>query len=63
MGEDPDSRVLHILEPVQDFGREPGQDSIRVVQTGGDEGMDEDLRGRFREGGPESGDIFEMIKS
>ena len=23
-GEDPGSRVLHILEPVQGFGREPG---------------------------------------
>ena len=27
-GEDPGSRVLHILEPVQGFGREPRQDSI-----------------------------------
>ena len=36
--EHPGSRVPHILEPVQGFGREPGQDSITVVQAGGDEG-------------------------
>ena len=47
--EDPGSRVLHILEPVQSFGREPGQDFITVVQAGGDEGMDEGLSHRFRE--------------
>ena len=46
-GEDPGSRVLHILEPVQCFGREPGQDSVTVVQAGGDEGMDEGLGHRF----------------
>ena len=57
-GEDPGSRVLHILEPVQGFGREPGQDSITVVQVGGDEGVDEGLSHRFREGGLESGDVF-----
>ena len=62
-GEDPSSRVLHILEPIQGFGREPGQDSIAVVQAGGDEGMDEGLSHRFRERGPESGDVFEMVKS
>ena len=62
-GEDPGSRVLHILEPVQGFGRELGKDSITVIQAGGDEGMDEGLSDRFREGGPESGDIFEMIES
>ena len=28
-GEDPGSRVLHILEPIQGFGREPGQDSMQ----------------------------------
>ena len=50
-GEDPGSRVLHILEPVQGFGREPGQDSITVVQVGGDEGIDEGLSHRFGEGG------------
>ena len=61
--EDPGSRVLHILEPVQGFGREPRQDSIIVVQVGGDEGMDEGLCHRFGEGGPESGDVFEMVKS
>ena len=33
-GEDPGSRVLHILEPVQAFGRETGQDSITVIQVG-----------------------------
>ena len=31
-GEDPGSRVLQILEPVQGFGRQPGQDSITVVK-------------------------------
>ena len=61
--EDPGSRVLHKLEPVQGFGREPGQDSITVVQVEGDEGMDEGLSHRFGEGGPESGDVFKMIKS
>ena len=30
-GEDPGSRVVLVLEPVQGFGREPGQDSISVV--------------------------------
>ena len=59
----PGSRVLHILEPVQGFGGEPGQDSITVVQAGGEEGMDEGLSHRFGEGGPESGNVFKMIKS
>ena len=53
--------VLH--NPGACFGREPRQDSITVIQEGGDEGMDEGLSHRFREGGPEPGDIFEMIKS
>ena len=35
-GEDPGSRVLHILEPVQGFGREPRQGSITVIQVGGE---------------------------
>ena len=61
-GGDPGSRVLHILEPIQGFGREPRQDSITVVQAGGDESMDEGLSYRFRVGGPESGDVFEMVK-
>ena len=38
-GEDSGSRILHILEAVQGFGREPGQDSIVVFQAGGDEGI------------------------
>ena len=46
--------VLHILEPVQDFGREPGQDSITVVQAWGDEGIYEGLSQMFGEGGPKS---------
>ena len=54
--EDPGSRVLHILEPVQGFGKEPRQESITVVQARGDEGMDEGLG--FGEGGLESGDVF-----
>ena len=48
-GEDLGSRVLHKLEPVQDFGRESRQDSITVVQERGDEGMDEGLSHRFGE--------------
>ena len=56
---DPGSRVLYILG----FGREPGQDSITVVQAGGDEGMDEGLSHRFGEGGLESGDVFKIAKS
>ena len=62
-GEDPGSRVLHILEPVQGSGREPRQDSMTVVQAGDDEGMDEGLSHWFGEGGPESGDVFEMVQS
>ena len=41
VGEDPGSIFLHILEPVQGFGTEPGQDSITIGQVGGDEGMSE----------------------
>ena len=52
-----------ILEPVQGFGRELRQDSITVFQAGGEQGMDEGLCRKFGEGGPESGDVFEMIKS
>ena len=48
VGEDPCSRGLHILEPFQGFGKEPRQDSIAVIQAGGDEGMDEGLSYRFR---------------
>ena len=62
-GEDPGSRVLHILEPVQGFGREPGQDSITVVQVGGDEGMDKGLSHQLGKGGSESGDVFQMTNS
>ena len=32
--EDPGSRVLHILEPVQGFGKEPRQAWMRVSATG-----------------------------
>ena len=63
VGEDPGSRALHILEPIQGFGRETGQDSIAVVQAGGDEGMDEGLSHRFREGGPESGEVTDGVES
>ena len=56
VGEYPGSRVLHILEPAKDFGREPRQDSIIVVHAGGDEGMDEGLSHR-------SEDVFQVIKS
>ena len=49
--ENPGSRLLHILEPVQGFGREPRQYSITVVQAGGDEDMDEGLSHRFGERG------------
>ena len=62
-GKNPDSRIQHILEPVQGFGREPRQDSIIEVQTGVDEGMDEGLCHRFGEREMESGDVFEMVKS
>ena len=50
-GEDPGSRVLHILEPVQGFGRELGQYSIAVVQAGGDKAwMRVSATGSEREG-------------
>ena len=35
--------LLHTLEPVQGFAGNPGQDSVAVIQTKGDEGMDEGL--------------------
>ena len=38
-GEEPGCRVLDILEPVQGFAGDPEQNSIAVVQTRGDEGM------------------------
>ena len=50
VGEDPGSRVLHILHTA-------------VVQAGGDEGMDEGLSHRFREGGPESGEVTDGVES
>ena len=54
---------LKKVSPLSQLFRCAGQNSITVVQVGGDEGMDEGLSHRFREGGPESGDVFEMIKS
>ena len=33
VGENPGSRVLYILEPVQGFAGNPEQDSITVVQA------------------------------
>ena len=36
VSEHPGSRVLHILEPVQGFTGSPEQDSVAVVQPGGD---------------------------
>ncbi len=38
--ENPGSRVLDILEPVQGFAGNPKQDPIAVVEVGGDEGVD-----------------------
>ena len=35
-GENPSGRVLHILESVQDIVWYTGQDSITVIQAGGD---------------------------
>lgn len=35
------SRVLNVLEPVQGFARDPRQDSVTIVQTGGDETVNE----------------------
>jgi len=36
----PSSTVLNVLEPVQGFVGDPEQDTIAVVQAGGDESMD-----------------------
>ena len=41
--ENPGRLLLDILEPVQGFAGNPGQDSVPVIQTKGDEGMDEGL--------------------
>ena len=38
--EDPSSTVLDILEPVQGFVGNPKQETIAVVQAGGDKRMD-----------------------
>ena len=54
---------LKKVSPLSQLFRCAGQNSIIVVQVGGDEGMDEGLSHRFRKGGPESRDVFEMIKS
>ena len=40
MCEYPSSTVLNILEPVQGFVGDPKQDTIAVVQAGGDKSMD-----------------------
>lgn len=42
-GENPGSRILHILEPVQGFARDPKQDSIAIVQAGGEKCLVEGL--------------------
>ena len=50
VGEDPGSRILHIVEPVQGLGREPGQDSITVVQAVMEAWMRVSATGWAREG-------------
>ena len=38
-GEKPGGRVLDVLEPLQGFAGNPGQDSIAIVKAGGDESV------------------------
>lgn len=42
-GENPGSRILHILELVQGFARDPEQDSIAIVRVGGEKCLVEGL--------------------
>ena len=39
--QDPSCRVLDVLEPLQALTRDPDENCITIVQSGGDKGMDE----------------------
>lgn len=62
-GENPGSWVLYILEPVKRLVGYPRQDPTAVVQTGGDESVNEGLCHGVREHWPESGRIIQVQES
>ena len=47
VGKEPSSKVLHVLQPVDDLFRCPHKKGVAVVQTGGYESVDEALCGRL----------------
>lgn len=47
-GRNPGSRVLDILEPVQDFVRGPELDAVTIIKAGGDEEVDEFFSNEIR---------------
>lgn len=46
-GENPGIWILHLLDSVQGFAGDPMQESIAIIQAGGDKYMDEDLSNRI----------------
>ena len=47
--QDPSCRVLYVLKPLQALARDPDEECVTVVQSGGDKGMNlffRSLRGR-----------------
>ena len=58
--QDPDCVFLDQLEFLESFAGGPNEEGIAVVESGGDEGVDELLGIRYGEGGAESGDVFQV---
>lgn len=62
VSQNPGSRVVDVLEPVQGFASQPEQDSSSVVQSGCNERMNECLHHRVTEKGAESDYVFQVGK-
>ena len=58
---DPYCTVLNILQSLQAFVRYPNENSITVIQSGGDKGVDPIFGISLGESGTEFGNISEMV--
>ena len=62
-GEQVGSRVLDVLKIIEEFGRCAREDTIAVVNSGSDEGLDQSFCSREGEWWTETGYVFEVEES
>lgn len=60
--QDPSSGVLNVLELLQVAARDPDEECVAIVQSGGDKGMDQLLGIREGESGAEFGDVPKVVE-